>query len=94
MMPSPPLPPCLSRSPPSFPPPLLPATFFHAHFPLLSLASVQAETTALKPVDFADIELKPPNEDNLRLLMHEDVLAYRPELRSPAAGSSLPDAVS
>lgn len=51
----------------------------------------QAETTALEPVDFADVELAPLNKNNLRRLMHEDVLAYRPELRSPAAGSSLPE---
>lgn len=54
----------------------------------------QAETTASEPVDFADVELAPLNKDNLRRLMHEDVLAYRPELRSPAAGSSLPEAIS
>lgn len=54
----------------------------------------QAETTALEPVDFADVELAPLNKNNLRRLMHEDVLAYRPELRSPAAGSSLPEPAS
>lgn len=54
----------------------------------------KAETTALEPVDFADVELAPLNKNNLRRLMHEDVLAYRPELRSPAAGSSLPEPAS
>lgn len=45
-------------------------------------------------MDFADVELAPLHKDNLRRLMHEDVLAYRPELRSPAAGSSLPESSS
>ncbi|CAM9480059.1 unnamed protein product [Scytosiphon promiscuus] len=58
---------------------------------LRSLRDKKAETTALEPVDFADVELAPLNKNNLRRLMHEDVLAYRPELRSPAAGSSLPE---
>lgn len=62
--------------------------------PLPSPTCVQAETTALEPVDFADVELAPLDKNNLRRLMHEDVLAYRPELRSPAAGSSLPEPAS
>lgn len=66
---------------------------FHGHSPP-PLLLLQAETTALEPVDFADVELAPLNKNNLRRLMHEDVLAYRPELRSPAAGSSLPEPVS
>eukprot|EP00903_Cladosiphon_okamuranus_P020841 g19141.t1 len=61
---------------------------------LRSLRDKKAETTALEPVDFADVELAPLNKNNLRRLMHEDVLAYRPELRSPAAGSSLPEPAS
>lgn len=61
---------------------------------MFSQNTPQAETTAAEPVDFADVELAPLNKDNLRRLMHEDVLAYRPELRSPAAGSSLPEATS
>ncbi|CAM9424463.1 unnamed protein product [Sphacelaria rigidula] len=61
---------------------------------LRSLRDKKAETVAAEPVDFADVELAPLNKDNLRRLMHEDVLAYRPELRNPALGSGLPEPVS
>lgn len=86
-------PPLLGSYPPFLPAPLF--FFFATYVFLRHFASTpQSETIAAEPVDFADVELAPLDKGNLRRLMHEDVLAYRPELRSPAAGSSLPEPVS